>query len=404
MPQVGMFSAARTPPHLTTLVLLTAISVLSLNMFLPSLAHIAADFDVSYGVANLAIGGYLAVTAVLQVVMGPLSDRFGRRPVLLIGLAMFAVASIGCLLAQDFRVFLAWRMIQGAVVGAMALSRAVVRDQYEERDAASLLGYISMVMAVAPMTGPLVGGLLDQFLGWRANFAFFALAGAGLFVLTWCDLGETNSNRASSIAAQFRAYPELFRSRRFWGYSICVTFSLGGFYVYITGAALVGAVVFGMTPAAIGLAVGAITVGFAFGSFLSGKLSRRYPLFVMVLAGRIVAALGLSVGLVVVLSGILHPVTYVGFVMFVGVGNGLTMPAATSGIMSVRPNLAGSASGLSGAMSVAGGAFLTSITGAILTPGNGAVMLLVVMLGSVLVSLVAGLYVRLIDLREGQVA
>lgn len=397
-----MLLAARTPPSLTTLILLTAMSVLSLNMFLPSLGNIASEFGVSYGVANLSIAGYLAVTAVLQIVMGPLSDRYGRRPVMLIGLAVFVLASIGCFFARDIFVFLTFRVMQGGVIGAMALSRAAVRDQYEEREAASLLGYVSMAMAVAPMTGPLFGGIVDQWLGWRANFGFFALAGTGLFLLAWFDLGETNHSRSETLGKQFRTYPELLGSRRFWGYSVCITFSLGAFYVYVTGAALVGPVVFGLSTAMIGVAVGGITLGFILGSFISGRLAGRYPLGVMVLAGRISAFAGLSIGIVLVWAGVVHPVSYVGCVMFVGLGNGLTMPAAGSGVMSVRPQLAGSAAGLSGAMSVAGGAGLTTLTGAVLTPENGALMLLAIMLASVAVSGAAALYVRWLDMREPQ--
>ncbi|PSL19708.1 multidrug effflux MFS transporter [Shimia abyssi] len=395
-----MFQAAQTPPRISTLILLTGISVLSLNMFLPSLPNIAAEFGVSFGMANLSIAGFLGVTAVLQIIMGPLSDRYGRRPVLLAGLAVFAIASVGCLLARDIWVFLFFRVLQGAIVGGMALSRAVVRDMFDERTAASQLGYISMVMAIAPMTGPMIGGLLDQTFGWRASFVFFVLAGFGLLVLAWRDLGETNTSPTKTILSQFKAYPELLRSRRFWGYSICITFSLGAFYIYITGAALVGAAVFELSPAATGLAVGAITMGFAFGSFLSGRMSKRYPVFVMTLAGRIVGAAGLLLGLTLVLSGIVTPISFFAPVIFVGVGNGLTLPAANSGVMSVRPKLAGSASGMAGAMSVAGGGLLTWATGLLLTPENGAVMLLVLILTSVAISLLAAFYVRWVDMRE----
>lgn len=395
-----MLKAAHTPPHLSTLVLVTGLSVLSLNMFLPSLAHIAQDFGVDYAMANLSIGAYLAVTALLQIIMGPMSDRFGRRPLILVGLVLFTVASLGCLMAQNIWVFLGFRMLQGAIITGMALSRAVVRDMHGPQQAASMLGYISMVMAIAPMTGPMVGGFLDQLFGWRASFMFFTLAGAVLFWLCWTDLGETNTQRSETIGAQFRTYPELLRSRRFWGYSVCLTFSLGAFYIYITGAALIGGTVFALSPAMIGVTVGAITAGFALGSFLSGRLASRYPLWVMVIAGRVVGVVGLSLGLSLVLAGIVHPVSYVGSVMFVGMGNGISIPSANSGVMSVRPQLAGSAAGLSGAMSVAGGAVLTSVTGALLTPQNGAVVLMVLMLGSVAVSLMAAIYVRWVDLRD----
>ena len=398
-----MLSAATTPPRLTTLVLLTAVSVLSLNMFLPSLAHIASDFGVSYAMSNLSISGYLAITAVLQVVMGPLSDRYGRRPLLLSALAVYTLASLGCLLAQDIRVFLTFRMLQGAIIAGMALSRAVVRDMHDERSAAALLGYISLAMAVAPMTGPMIGGFLDQLFGWRSTFVFFVVAGVALTALCWWDLGETNHQKSATIGEQFRAYPELLRSRRFWGYAICQTFSLGAFYVYITGAALVGASAFGLSTAAIGIAVGAITGGFALGSYLSGRLAGRFPLFVTLVAGRLAAFSGLLAGLLLMALGILHPVTYTVAVMFVGLGNGLTLPSASSGVMSVRPKLAGSASGLSGALAVAGGAVLTVLTGALLTPETAALRLVLIMLASVVISLLAALYVRRIDLQLGSV-
>ncbi len=395
-----MFRPASSPPSLTTLVLLTAFSVLSLNMFLPSLENIAADFQVDYAMANLSIAGYLAVTAVLQVIMGPLSDRFGRRPVMLAGLGIFSFASIGCLFATNIWVFLGFRLLQGALISGMTLARAAVRDQHGPQKAASLLGYISMAMAIAPMTGPLLGGILDQLFGWRATFLFFVIAGFLLWWLTYADMGETNATPSATIRAQFKTYPELLRSRRFWGYSVCLTFSLGAFYIYITGAALVGGAVFHLSPAAIGGGVGIITCGFAFGSFLSGRFANRVPLTTLVITGRLVAACGPTLGLILMGFGILHPITYFGAITLVGMGNGLTIPSANSGVMSVRPQLSGSAAGLSGAMSVAGGAVLTSLTGAVLTPETGAVTLMLLVLASVVLSLFAALYVRWVDLRD----
>ncbi len=374
------------------------MSVLTLNMFLPSLSAIAAEFGVDYGVANLSMGAFLAVTAVLQIIIGPLSDRFGRRPVMLVGLAVFALGSAGCFWAQDIVWFLVCRMLQATSVVGIALSRAVVRDMHGPQQAASTLGYISMVMAIAPMTGPTVGGVLHEAFGWRANFAAYSLVGLGLLWLTWRDLGETNQHPSATMREQFATYPELLRSHRFWGYTLCGSFSVGAFYIYITGIVLVGVAVFGMSPTTVGMAVGTIAIGFSLGSFLSGVLGKRVALWKLMVAGRVVALAGLCLGFAVVLAGIVHPVSYVGTVIFVGLGNGLTMPAANSGAMSVRPRLAGSASGLSGAMSVAMGAALTSLTGAVLTPENGVVLMMAMMIAIVAVSLLCAVYVRWIDL------
>ena len=149
--------------------------------------------------------------------MGPLSDRFGRRPVLLVGLAVFTLASLGCALATDIWVFLGFRLLQGTVISGWALSLAVIRDTVPSREAASLIGYIGMAMAVAPMLGPMFGGVLDELFGWRASFWAFVVFGAAVLCLCWVDLGETNKTPSDTFMRQFHAYPELFRSRRFWG-------------------------------------------------------------------------------------------------------------------------------------------------------------------------------------------
>lgn len=396
-----MFRPATTPPRMVTLVLLTAISVLSLNMFLPSLGNIAKDLGVPYAMANLSIAGYLAVTAVLQIIIGPLSDRYGRRPVMLGAMVLFALASLGCFLAQDIWVFLAFRVLQGGVVAGMVLSRAAIRDMFPAQEAASRLGYVNMIMALAPMLGPLLGGVIDETLGWRTTFMLFALSGTMLFALTYADMGETNQAPSETFLDQFRSYPELLTSRRFWGYSFVLTFAVGSFYVFIVGVPLVGALVFDLSPSMVGLGVGIISGGFMLGNFISGRASGRYSLTTMMIAGRLAGAGGVAVALVLLMSGVTHYMVVFGAGICIGFGNGLSLPAANAGAMSVRPRLAGSAAGLSGAMTVAAGAILTTLTGALTGGENGAMVLLVLMLLTAIAGLIAALYVRRIDLREG---
>ncbi len=229
---------AKSAPGMTTLILVTGLSTLSLNMFIPSLSKIAETFSADYSLTSLSIAGYLGMTAILQIVIGPLSDRFGRRPVLLAGLLVFILASVGCLLAIDIWTFLGFRMLQAIVICGAALSPAIVRDMVPARKAASLLGYISMAMAVAPMLGPMFGGLLDELFGWRASFVAFIVIGLLVFGLCWIDLGETNHHRSDTFADQFTTYPELLSSRRFWGYSACMAFSTGAFYAFLAGVPL----------------------------------------------------------------------------------------------------------------------------------------------------------------------
>jgi Bcr/CflA subfamily drug resistance transporter len=307
-----MLYSATSPPRTFTLVLLTGLSVLSLNMFLPSLSNMAADFRADYSLVSLSIAGYLAVTAVLQVIMGPLSDRFGRRPVLLAGLVMFTLASLVCALTTSIWVFLAFRVLQGAVISGWALSLAAIRDMAPPQEAASLIGYVSMAMAVAPMLGPMLGGALDELFGWRASFVVYTGFGIVALGLCWVDLGETNKTPSETFATQFRSYPELLRSRRYWGYSLCMAFSTGSFYAFLAGAPLVALAMLGLAPAAVGFYMGTITAGFALGSFVSGRFARRFALTTMMISGRVVACAGLMVGLALAVAGIVHELSLFG--------------------------------------------------------------------------------------------
>ncbi|WP_299883115.1 multidrug effflux MFS transporter [uncultured Sulfitobacter sp.] len=371
-----------TPPHLLTLILLTGFSPLSLNMFMPSLANIANDLATDYAMVSLAVSASLAVTAVIQLVIGPLSDRIGRRPVLLVAVFIFACASAGCVLAQDIETFLFFRVFQGGMTAGYTLSMAIVRDTRTEREAVSLIGYIGMSMAIAPMLGPMLGGLLDTAFGWRAIFVFYTVSGFILFALCWIDLGETRPDTSPGTDAPPLKAGALLSEPLFWAFSLCGAFSVGAFYIFLTGAPLVALSQFGVTTAELGVYIGTITVGFMVGGFLSGRYGARYELTTMMLAGRIVACSGLAAGLVLLTLGVQSPALFFASTVFVGLGNGITMPGSSTGAMSVRPDLSGSAAGISGALIVAGGAVLTALTGVIVPEVDGGATLLGLMLAS----------------------
>jgi len=383
-----------TPPRTLTLVLTTALSVLSLNMFLPSLANIADDLNVDYSLASLAVAGYLGVTAFLQLIIGPFSDRFGRRPVLLAGIAVFIVASLGCMTAVNIQTFLAFRVLQATAIAGWVLSLAVIRDTSPAYLAASRIGYVSMAMAIGPMVGPMLGGLLDELFGWRSSFLLYAVLGTGVLALCWLDLGETNRHPSASFAAQYAAYPGLLRTGQFWGFALCVAFSTSAFYVFLAGAPMVGEQA-AIPPSHLGLFMGSTTAAFAVGSFLSGRYAKRFRLTTMMITGRLTACAGLAAALALVLAGNISTGSLLTATLCLGLGNGLTMPSANAGVMSVKPDLAGSAAGLAGALTVAGGALLTWFTGSILTPTSAAPQLMGIMLFCAAAGLLAALYIAL---------
>ncbi|MGR3485709.1 MAG: Bcr/CflA family efflux MFS transporter [Paracoccaceae bacterium] len=382
-----------TPPHIVTLVLLAGVAALTMSVFLPSLAVMAEAFGVPYAVMQVAVSGYLGMTAALQLVVGPLSDRYGRRPVILCGLAIFIAATLGAMLATTAAAFLTWRMIQAAVVAAMVLSRAVVRDCVPQEQAASMIGYVTMGMALVPMVGPVIGGALEAAMGWRATFAFLAVCGAGVLALTWADLGETVREGGMGFREQVRTYPELLSSPRFWGYVAASAFASGAFFAFLGGGSFVATAVFGLGPLWTGIALGAPAVGYAIGNFLSGRYSEATGIDAMIVAGAAVSSAGMGVSLLAALAGLSHPLIFFPMVTFLGIGNGLTMPNATAGLLSVRPHLAGTASGLGGAIMIGGGAAMAAAAAATLTQASGALPLQAIMFATSALSGFAGLYV-----------
>lgn len=382
-----------TPPHILTLILLAGISALAMNVFLPSLPSMTKHFGTEYRVMQLSVSLYLGFSALPQLVLGPLSDRFGRRPVVLVGLAVFVLASLGCVLAPNVEVFLGFRLLQAAVVVGMVLSRAAVRDIVPQAQAASMIGYVTMGMALVPMIGPAIGGVLGELLGWQANFWLLVITGGGIWALCWADMGETNMAKSTNFAQQFRQYPELLTSRRFWGYCLAAAFGSGAFFAYLGGAPYIGTQVYGLSQSELGLYFGAPALGYFSGNFITGRYAVRYGINMMVLIGSIIVTGGMLLLLLLFYAG-LHDVNiFFGFMTFVGLGNGLLMPNANAGLLSVRPHLAGSASGLGGAIMIGGGAALSALAGALLHPGTGAFPLIWIQLTVSFLSLLSILYV-----------
>ncbi|MCC5961335.1 MAG: multidrug effflux MFS transporter [Rhodobacteraceae bacterium] len=393
IPPQSVFLNRNTPPHVATLVAQASVAALAMNVFLPSLPSMVVYFDTSYSVMQLSVSLYLAMNAVLQVFIGTISDRYGRRPVLLASLVVFIIATVGTLLAANVTVFLVFRMMQALVVSAMVLSRASIRDVLDENAAASRIGYVTMGMALVPMIAPAIGGFLDEAFGWRGSFTLMLVAGVAVLVLSWADMGETKHNRSGSLRQQFATLPELMRARRFWGYCGSATLASGAFFAYLGGAPFVGSRVFELSPSVLGMYFGAPAVGYAFGNFLSGRYAARFGINYMILVGSLIGFSGMIILSLLYLAGALSAAVFFGCFIMIGLGNGMLLPSATSGMMSVRPHLAGTASGMGGAIMIGGGAALSALAGALLTPGSGAGPLIWMMLATTGATILPVLYV-----------
>ena len=339
--------ATQSPPMMTTLILLTAFSIIVQNMFLPSLSAMAQDFGVSYATANTLVAGFLFVTAGVSFFLGPLSDYYGRRLVMIWSFAIFCAATLGCLFAQSFELFLIFRMIQTVVVAGLLLSRAILRDLFDDKGAAKKIAQLSMAMAVVPMLAPIMGGVLQETFGWRANFVAFLGIGLALLGLVIADLGETAGREFTSFRDQIKTYPTILKSRRFWGYTLTVSFSIGTFYTFLGAVPVIGETLLDLKPREVGFFLGIITAGFFCGNFVSSKLSDHMAFPKMMILGRSASLFGALLGISLISLGWVSPITVIGCGIFAGFGNGLTIPVGNTGIMSVNPKLAGSAAGSS---------------------------------------------------------
>jgi len=376
-----------TQPTMLTLVLLASISALAMNIYLPSLPQMALEFSTTPAAMGLSVGVYLGTSALIQLFAGPISDRIGRRKIIQVSLIIFAIASISCAYAQSFQTFLIYRAIQSIAATCMIVSRAIVRDTTDTASSGSRIAYVTMGMAVVPMFSPALGGFIDTKFGWQGTF--FVLSGLGLImlILSYFDQGETAPVNDKSILGQFQNYPILLTSKRFWGYCLASAFGSGAFFVYLGGAPAVGAEVYALDPQSVGLFLGAPAFGYFFGNFIAGRYSKSIGIDLMVLYGLALALIGMSLSFAMSALGYSSALSFFGFMTFVGLGNGMSIPNATAGMLAIKPDLAGTASGLGSAMMIGGGAALSAFAGPVLHMGSGDLALIALMWLSVFIGI-----------------
>ncbi len=387
------FLDRHSQPHIVTLILLASIGAVTMNMFLPSLPAMATHFNTSTATMGLAVGVYLGASAVFQILSGPLSDMIGRRPVVLWSLAIFIAASVAVNFVPNLTTFFILRALQAVAGTTMVLSRAIVRDTTSTEKAGSRIAYVTMGMSIVPMISPAIGGYIETHFGWQGNFWMLGLIGAMCFAIAFMDQGETAPSTSKNAWAQFQQYPALLTSQRFWGYCLASSLGSGAFFAYIGGAPFVGSVIYGLSPQQLGLYFGAPALGYFVGNFLSGRYSTRFGIDTMVTCGLLITLFGLSMSFTISAASLGSAKAFFGFMTLVGLGNGMTIPNATAGMLSIKPELAGTASGLGSAIMIGGGAALSAIAGLQLQGATSDLPLIELMLVSVFAGLLCILYV-----------
>lgn len=364
-----IYQAAK--PKIWILVILAAVGPLAINIFVPSMPSIALDLDAPYATVQLGLSMYLLATAAISLFSGPLSDKYGRKPVLVWSLILFLVGSTICLLADNASSFLIGRIIQAASATGMVLSRAIVRDVYPRERSASMIGYVVMGMAVAPMIGPAIGGYIDSVAGWRWSFGLLTSFGLIALLATLILLPETNTNIGQSASNQIQGYISLATMPIFWLFVGSASFTSAVFFSFLGGGPAVSSLFFGQTPFEYGMYFSLCALGYAFGNGIAGRYSETVGLEKMMSLGAIFSFIGPVVSLLLFYLSA-EPAAWMLFVplSLIGLGNGMTLPNVTAATISVRPEAAGAASGLLGSLQIGGGG-LASIIGGIVVGETG---------------------------------
>jgi len=335
------------------------------------------------GTVQLTLSLFLLGMAISQLVLGTLSDRFGRRPVMLVGLAVTVIASfaalastsvVGLIVARTFQAF-------GATVG-IVVGRAVIRDLYGRDRAASMIGWVTMAMVVAPMIAPLIGGALDTALGWRAIFACMGLFAA--LVLAWValQLPETRTVAAGEGFGHFiAASGSLLTNRKYLGYALVAATNSAMFFTFIGGAPHVVVTQMHRSSAEYGVWFLFISLTYMVGNFAAGRWSVKYGIDVMIRAGVAVTFVGASVGMLwVIVDPLSSPAVVMAPQMIIGFASGFMLPNAIAGAVSVRPQAAGAASGIMGFMQMGLGAATAQLVGHLLDGAQTALPLAAIVL------------------------
>ena len=333
---------------------LMAVGHVSNNMYTPSMPSMAEYFATDAATVQLTMSVYLVAFAVAQLVYGPLSDRFGRRPILIAGLILYVVASATAAFADSIGTLIAIRAFQafGACAGPV-IARAMVRDLFGREQAAKVMAYIGLSMGAAPAFAPVLGGFLQTWFGWQASFVFITLFALAVLVLSWARLEETNTERSQAqgwwlIVEMLRNYWRLLTSRQYLGFVITGSLVFAGVFAFMAGAPFVVMGILGFSPVEFGLVSIAPIGGYVVGSFFTSRVAERLGVDRMVPLGVSIMFAGALMFLGVALMGSLSiysiyvPMTLLSF------GMAVVIPSTLAGSISVHPEIAGAGSALYG--------------------------------------------------------
>lgn len=357
-------------------VLLTALSAfgpVSIDMYLPSLPSMVAEFHTSISQVQLTLSMFITGFAVGTLFLGPISDRYGRRPVIIGGCLIYTVASIACLWAPNIEILTMGRFVQavGAAAGPV-IGRAVVRDVYPRQDAARLMSYMASAIAVAPAVGPILGGWLQSLYGWQANFYLFSGFGLLMLLGSWSLLGETNPARGQISINPLKiiqTYGLLMKSRYFIGHTLIVALVFSGLFSFLSGGSFLIIDLMGVAERNFGFVFMCVVAGFLSGALLSGTLNKKIGTLRTIELGSVVNVVAclLAVGCAALglwrLPGLPGLASVVVPMALYFMSAALMLPNATAQVIAPYGSIAGAVSSLLGFLQMGLGAIAGAVVG-----------------------------------------
>jgi len=385
--------ARRSRPPLALLVLVTATAPAALHILVPSLPLLATVFDAPAARVQLVLTLFLAGIAIGQLVYGPVSDRFGRRPVLIAGLVLFLLGTVLCGLAWSLPVLIVGRVLEacGGCAG-MVLGRAIVRDLFDRDRAAGAIATITMAMSLVPSLSPALGAYLAEWVGWRADFVLLGAVGTGVLGLTVCKLEETHAAPGSvRVAGMARSFVLLLRSPAFLGFAFATAFTSASWFTFLASAPYLLSQVLHEPPSTYGLMILLPMLGYILGNAGVARLSVALGIGGVFILG---LALSLASGVMLAVWCLVDLTPWALFVPMAisSIGNGLSQPPGIAAGLSVYPQIAGAASGLIGFLQMIVAALGTLLIGQL--PQNIPQPMIAVVGASLALALAFGLIVR----------
>lgn len=322
-----------------------------MTVCLPSMQEWGVRFGSSQAAVQLSFSAYVVCYGALQLVYGPLSDRYGRRIVLMVGLTLAVLGSVMAALASSLDALILARALQGAGSAAgMVVGRSSVQDLFQGAERTRVMAYIGMTLGLCPPAATLIGGQLHVRVGWQANFALMAVLAVLLMLAAWRGLpapGKAPVREHHWLIDMGKAYARLSRERSFWLYVIVLATSTAAFYAFLAGAPIVlGS--YGVGPQHIGWYIMAVPISYILGNFLTSHWIRRMGELRVMSLGMLAALVGLALLLALGWAGWQSPLAFALPLLFVGLGHGLLNPPALAGTVGVIPALAGSAAAVAG--------------------------------------------------------